>query len=435
MKILFALGNVYPHDDANSSIIMRICRELQNIEPEIEIYLLGLGNSDGSEVFNGIQITQFSISDLINISNGLEAFLQKNRANSRKRRFMQLIFSPQFLFEYIQARIKSPSPSMQYRDRILTLHHQHHFDAIIGVSFPFVACLGAAQARLNVPFIYYQLDPYFSHYQQSNKRLSIKQENYVCQRANTIILTEQIYNDYLQSPLKKSLSKAVVLGFPAIEKASYTGTSHSPDRNSKRGIRMLYLGSLYYDIRSPRIFLKLVYEMLKNGFEVAVDIVGPVFGSPDEDTRNYLDLLRNHIVFHGRVNKDVVKAWIDKADVLINIGNRIENQLPSKIFEYFSTGKPILNFYQLRRCPTLKYTNQYPACMNISEVQVFTKEYLIAVHDFCVKNMRHILSYETIEKIFRDFTCREVGKKFYDLLKSAVLSSSNMSSGKRGKNE
>ena len=53
------------------------------------------------------------------------------------------------------------------------------------------------------------------------------------------------------------------------------------------------------------------------------------------------------------------------ADVLINLGNTVTNQLPSKIFEYFSSGKPILNLCANPSDPALRYFARYPLALTL----------------------------------------------------------------------
>lgn len=414
MRVLFVLGNVYPHDDANSMIVMRICKELKRIDSKIEVSILGISDEEGSEILSDIKIHRFVISQLNGLSDNLRDFLTRNISISRKQKIIRLLKNPKLFVEYIQNRIKVNSPSIQYRNAIRSLHHDNSYDAVIGVSFPFTACLGAARTGLNIPFFYYQLDPYFSHYLQPNKRMSLNQERYVCRKANAIILTDLIYKEYMQSPLKKYLKKSIIVGFPAIEQVESTSLSAHKRVNGR--IHMLYLGSLYYDIRSPKGFLKLANEMIRNGIDLSVDFVGPVFGTPDEDTISYLHNLGDHVMFHGRVNGQEAKEWFEKTDILINIGNTIKNQMPSKIFEYFSSGKPILNFYKFDQCPALQYTNRYPLCMNIPENFTLSQDFIASVRDFCVSNVGCRIPYNEVENIFSDFTVREVGRRFHDYL-------------------
>ena len=47
----------------------------------------------------------------------------------------------------------------------------------------------------------------------------------------------------------------------------------------------------------------------------------------------------------GRVSHTVAIQYMSEADFLLNIGNSISSMVPSKIFEYISTGKPIISIY------------------------------------------------------------------------------------------
>ena len=72
--------------------------------------------------------------------------------------------------------------------------------------------------------------------------------------------------------------------------------------------------------------------------------VGELYRSFNDDIKN----ISKNIHFLGKKRKEDIIRIYQEADILVNIGNSIDNQMPSKIFEYISTGKPILNFYKIR---------------------------------------------------------------------------------------
>ena len=51
----------------------------------------------------------------------------------------------------------------------------------------------------------------------------------------------------------------------------------------------------------------------------------------------------------------------------MNIGNKVLNQVPSKLFTYIATGKPIINLCTSRNCPTIPYLDKYPLSLNVFE--------------------------------------------------------------------
>ena len=77
-------------------------------------------------------------------------------------------------------------------------------------------------------------------------------------------------------------------------------------------------------------------------------IVGGTYGVfPREFHEKYSDFINEHVTIVGKVTKEKALQYLWQADVLVNIGNRVENMLPSKVLEYISTGKPVLNIAQL----------------------------------------------------------------------------------------
>ena len=74
--------------------------------------------------------------------------------------------------------------------------------------------------------------------------------------------------------------------------------------------------------------------------------------------------------YAGSLSGEALQRQYAETEVLVNIGNAVDNQMPSKIFEYISTGKPIINIFKSTDCPTLKYLGRYPLVLNIHEAEI-----------------------------------------------------------------
>ena len=100
--------------------------------------------------------------------------------------------------------------------------------------------------------------------------------------------------------------------------------------------------------------------------------------------------------------KELAEAY-DRTDVLINIGNSVLNQMPSKIFEYINCGKPIINIYKSPECPTLKYLTKYPLALNIPEENIKTDlaQKAEEVKTFIKANKTNRVSAEEIQRTFK----------------------------------
>ena len=58
---------------------------------------------------------------------------------------------------------------------------------------------------------------------------------------------------------------------------------------------------------------------------------------------------------------------MNEADVLLSIGNNLDCMIPCKIFEYMSTGKPILATYKRETDPSISYYTYYKKSLLLDE--------------------------------------------------------------------
>ena len=105
----------------------------------------------------------------------------------------------------------------------------------------------------------------------------------------------------------------------------------------------------------------------------------------------------------------------NNADFLINIDNTNMTQVPSKLFEYISTGKPIINFYFNDKSPSLVYLQRYPLCLNIK----VTCDPIYAakmIESFIVGSLNRMVPIEVIAKRFAECTPEYVANLFSIIL-------------------
>ena len=129
---------------------------------------------------------------------------------------------------------------------------------------------------------------------------------------------------------------------------------------SKNVIRLVFAGTMTKAFRSPEIMIELINKVAQqlSGYIIQLDVFG---GGDCADMFVSCSRFENLTVdYHGRVSKEEVSLYEEKANFLINIMNAYEAIVPSKIFELFSTGKPILNFITQGDDGSLSYFEKYP---------------------------------------------------------------------------
>ena len=108
----------------------------------------------------------------------------------------------------------------------------------------------------------------------------------------------------------------------------------------------------------------------------------------------------DNIIHHEAVSFDRAFATMEKADVLLNLSNTLDNMVPSKIFDYFSIGKPVVNVQKIKNCPSREYFDRYPLSFTFED---------FAPNNYDLKNFLHnaknkTVNFETVSTLFKDAT-------------------------------
>lgn len=172
----------------------------------------------------------------------------------------------------------------------------------------------------------------------------------------------------------------------------------SPDTH----VSMVFAGNFYSSIRNPEKMLEVLSGLPKR---YLIHLYGTGCRSiVKAKMESFQDA---KLVDHGEVlHEQCIKA-IQDADFLINLSNTITNQLPSKVFEYMSSGKPIINFYYSEDDLGLKYLKKYPLCININ-LNRYTVNDCGTIIEFCEENLGKQLTFDKISDGLSDICAEKV---------------------------
>lgn len=153
--------------------------------------------------------------------------------------------------------------------------------------------------------------------------------------------------------------KISFVDFPTfVSKDDMTNITYFPNKTKTV---LTYAGTLDKKFRNPEILLKVLNELCGKNQNIELNIFGK--NNCNEIFNRYNSSLE--IILHGNCPHEKVKKAMDESDFLINISNKIQNAVPSKIFELFSTGKPIINIVFDNNDITTTYFEKYPSVYNI----------------------------------------------------------------------
>src|SRR5690606_335842 len=116
--------------------------------------------------------------------------------------------------------------------------------------------------------------------------------------------------------------------------------------------------------RRPDVLLSLFRELLKTPLAEKLELhfYGDIKQCAHAFEEN-ADLLGRGVYVHGLVEREIANEAMLQADVLVNIGNQTDYQLPSKVIDYMSTGKPVINLAAIAADSSARLFQTYPSAL------------------------------------------------------------------------
>lgn len=271
----------------------------------------------------------------------------------------------------------------------------------IELSFPLLRL--RKKGKLPCKWFFYMLDPfasheyYLSHAPETKLR---KLQHSIMTRCDRVLATKLIYDETAQWETEDVLQKIVITEFPKVEKPSYQVCNDDIELDPAF-THVVCTGSKNEAVRNSTFTLAVCRQL--QDFPVQFHFVG--YGWVDDGQARK----EGNCLFYPPHSPQSAKNLQLKADLLLNIGNKVTNQLPSKVLEYISTGKPIINFYKSEACPA-KALLQNAVALNISE-QGDLDAQVAALRAF-VTASHCVTAFEEIEKAYYPYTPAAVAESF-----------------------
>lgn len=399
MKYLIITNEVGISENANSNIVWAICSEMIK-ENEVHIFSVASFVKHKEIVYKGYPVFMFGPNV------GIHSYSSKYNQFKDFIKLIPILLKPnlwvaalRLFIRKLNAEKSDSIESFFAAFKIRLLNKQHNYDRIIAVSAPSMCIhITARLRRFHVSI--YQLDPFHSNttmqLRLKNWRLNIEMLAY--KNAECIYLTKLIESDYRNTVLAKYETKWVVVNFPLIYQHVITGESISSIYFSIYKINCLYSGTLDMRYRNPQFALEMAKRL---GDDYCFYFIG---SNCVEVIENTLGCRDGRIICLNPLPSDAIYQLMASADFLVNIGNTMKNQMPSKIIDYISTGKPIINIVKSSECPTLQYTNRYSLCLDVLETKKIDDNVLADINTFCTSNKSRTIPYQYVEETFFDCT-------------------------------
>lgn len=401
-KVLFILHEYYPKGSAITNCLDPIINEMK--KQNVKISVLTRKQSfclKDYEIIDDVEI--FRIPDWFNLS--------IEKINSTKNKIEKLFYK--LLLRTIgiyRNRIIKDSIGFFNKKRAIkmgkNIYNKFKYDTIISCSFPFsthkIAYRLSNYYKIN--WFAYQFDPHSFNYTLNPKLINhrLKEEIKILSSSNKIFLPKENYEENIKTKLNILKDKYYPIDFALIKENNY---NYIRDDNKK--IVFVFAGTFYESIRMPDKLL----EFFKNvNFDYELNLYYLTEKVVEDVILEYKKILKDKLVLYKNKSKSECDDALKKADIIINVGNSVANQTPSKIFELISLGKPIINFYNIQNDTSKKVLKKYPLVFNI--YKEYERKIINQFEEFCLINKGKKISFEEISQKYK--TADTIAKEFIE---------------------
>lgn len=362
-KILF-IGEINkPIANANGICIEALAENLA-VDNEVTISSYKFSKNASEEIITGVKYVRLKPTLFYRIreyaqqgqKNWFRVFLYRSSLMFNKfKKVMLLPFYPISSFTFI----------FRYYNFLKKIHLEENFDTIVSIYFPIDSLIVGYLLKKRFPDIKHII--YLVDTISNGAKVPILSKAWVLERAikwehlfmdnADITLIFNAHKEHYQSEVFRMYQDKI--HFTDVPLFKPQPIVFEPVNNGK--IKLLYSGSLIPGLRSPIEVLEILSQDLFLDFEIEMYTQGGF----EEELRYYSDRTLNRIKTNGFVSHETIRSKISEANVLISIGNSHSEMIPSKTFEYMSTGKSIIHFYSNDGDTSLPYFKKYENCLLI----------------------------------------------------------------------
>lgn len=388
-KILFLIGAVAPLNSTNANLMLRLIRPLS---ARAEVHVLSVGEYADDQT--GLDLlTEHPVT--------LSKYSTRTHMLYTADGPRPIPAAKQLLYK-TAARILDRGGYGDAFDGLLLsgvlteLDRKHRFSAVCACMEPYRCAFALYRASIGGKKILYLIDPPAETVPGLEGGRTPFRSAYspgIISAADLLITTPRIERALTAAGYDLSGQRVVSEEFPLYAPLTDTPCIPRIPFGSER-IELLYCGWLRNEA-----FLLEILKHLDDRFRIT--FVGNGSGGlPPVTTGAQLR------TFPAVSRPEAVNAILD-ADVLLCIGNPYPVHIPSKVFEYVASGKPIIALHTLPDCPTLVYTGDYPLALNLHE-STDPASAARMVTEFCLRARGQSVPPSALARLFRDIDSEHI---------------------------
>ena len=268
------------------------------------------------------------------------------------------------------------------------------FDSVISVSLPFTShvCASILLKGLKTKWVMDIGDPFSLKIQspENNKIIYSFLNRFIEKRyynkADKVFFTHQEVLEFHQNKFHIENSK-LKIGHPIFEILKENILLSNEYNYSRLPINIGYFGIFTDKIREPSNYINNISSKLGEEFHHYWYI--------NEESKKYFTPfanLNNHFFEQLIPREEAIKKMINNFHILLSIGNTNKNQLPSKVIEYISLGKPVIHYAEISTDPMYRFEKLFTNLKivnketQLKDINNYLKMFQNGTFDFSYKN-------------------------------------------------
>lgn len=311
----------------------------------------------------------------------------------------------------LQLALHRPRRTTVAKKHIERLCAAKAYDAVVCVCAPYRTAFALEKTRITAKKLLWQMDPYAgqSGYVAPG---GFAREKQLIDAMHRVYIAPTALRDYAEgAPLYEVRDKMRVLGFPALVPM--------PDPAPHEGLRCTFCGSLYPALREPNFALALFAAL--NDPELTLTMAGRGWKPFSAATKAAGQVLGSRLVLPGPLPPAEAAALEQDADVLLNLGNTRDEQMPSKIFAFLGSGKPILHLAASDSDPLLPFLASYPLALVLHQKDGVTPETVEALRSWLEQTRGKRIPYAEAAALYPDYTPDATAQKLVNGMEKESL--------------
>lgn len=387
-NFIFLTNQYLPQPGATGLCVHQLAKELAKSN---NVWTVCYKNEDDSKIIDGVNIIKIESPFFFKESNSVNYFARKIQS------YGSLISK---LIHFSQYPLRSRSLIKNYKKAVDSILKSREKATIIASYTPLEAVIAAKEIkdtyRDNVKIVYYSTDTLSNEHGEGGllsaeyrKKCGIRWEKKLFASFDKILIMDCHKSHYFNDEYNEYFTKYEVVNFPLMVKPLLNKSKKYGNSN----LRFVYTGTLYKKLRNPEFLLKILIDLSRKMEMEAIFLGGGDCGYLINEAEKKSNGAIRHL---GMKPHETAIEYISNADVLLSIGNAESPMAPSKIYEYMSTGKPILHVYTYDKDPCIEPLVLYGNAICVKETNKSYDERMIV--DFI--NNINVLDTDTVFKKF-----------------------------------